>query len=202
MQISVNQEHGPHRRPVGGARTAVSSETPGRWARPTVARYASGAERCFLGFTHRRSLARSAPSLSPLPDLSSSLPAVAAVRTTHPTVAETGGTGVSVGSGVGVSVGATVAVGVLVGTVVSVSVGATVGASGGIFGLLAAALILSHRHSAGSLDRESRLRTWLWIAFIVGLGISFLPGVSMAGHVGGLIGGTLLGCIAKKTFNQ
>ena len=80
--------------------------------------------------------------------------------------------------------------------------GATVGASGGIFGLLAAALILSHRHSAGSLDRESRLRTWLWIAFIVGVGISFLPGVSMAGHVGGLIGGTLLGCIAKKTFNQ
>ena len=80
--------------------------------------------------------------------------------------------------------------------------GATVGASGGIFGLLAAALIISHRHNAGSLDRESRLRTWLWIAFIVGLGISFLPGVSMAGHVGGLIGGTLLGCIAKKTFNQ
>ena len=80
--------------------------------------------------------------------------------------------------------------------------GATVGASGGIFGLLAAALIISHRLNAGSLDRESRLRTWLWIAFIVGVGISFLPGVSMAGHVGGLIGGTLLGCIAKKTFNQ
>jgi len=75
--------------------------------------------------------------------------------------------------------------------------GATVGASGGIFGLLAAALIISHRHSAGSLDPESRLRTWLWIALLVGLGISFLPGISMAGHVGGLIGGTLLACIAK-----
>jgi len=75
--------------------------------------------------------------------------------------------------------------------------GATVGASGGIFGLLAAALIISHRRSAGSLDRESRLRTWLWIALLVGLGISFLPGISMAGHVGGLIGGTLLACIAK-----
>jgi len=75
--------------------------------------------------------------------------------------------------------------------------GATVGASGGIFGLLAAALIISHRHSAGSLDRENRLRTWLWIAFLAGLGISFLPGISMAGHVGGLIGGTLLACIAK-----
>ena len=78
--------------------------------------------------------------------------------------------------------------------------GATVGASGGIFGLLAAGLIISHRHSAGSPDRESRLRTWLWIAFIAGLGISFLPGISMAGHVGGLIGGTLLACIA--TFRK
>ena len=75
--------------------------------------------------------------------------------------------------------------------------GATVGASGGIFGLLAAALIISYRHSAGSLDRESRLRTWLWIVLLAGLGISFLPGISMAGHVGGLIGGTLLACIAK-----
>ncbi len=48
MQNCVNREHGPYRRPVGGARTAVSSETPGRWARPTVARYASGAQRCSL----------------------------------------------------------------------------------------------------------------------------------------------------------
>jgi len=67
--------------------------------------------------------------------------------------------------------------------------GATVGASGGIFGLLAAALIISHRHSPGSLDRDSRLRTWLWIALLAGLGISFRPGISMAGHLGGLIGG-------------
>jgi len=75
--------------------------------------------------------------------------------------------------------------------------GATVGASGGIFGLLAAALIISYRHSADSFDRQSRLRTWLWIALLAGLGISFLPGISMAGHVGGLIGGTLLACIAN-----
>jgi transposase len=91
MQTSVNQEHGSHRRPVGGARTTVSSETPGRWARPTVAGYARGAERCFLGFTHRRSLARSAASLSPLPNLSSPLPTVAALGFAHPTAAETGG---------------------------------------------------------------------------------------------------------------
>jgi rhomboid protease GluP len=79
--------------------------------------------------------------------------------------------------------------------------GATVGASGGIFGLLAAALIISHNHSAGSLDRDSRLRTWLWIALLAGLGISFRPGISMAGHLGGLIGGTLLACVAKLRKN-
>ena len=91
MQTSVNQGHGPHRRPMGGARTTVSSETQGRWAWSTVARYASGAERCFLGFAHRRSLARSAASLSSLPNLSSSLPAVAAVRVADSAAAETGG---------------------------------------------------------------------------------------------------------------
>jgi rhomboid protease GluP len=79
--------------------------------------------------------------------------------------------------------------------------GATVGASGGIFGLLAAALIISYRHNAGALDRERRLRAWLSIALLSGLGISFLPGISMAGHLGGLIGGTLLACIAKFRKN-
>jgi transposase len=87
----VNQQYGPHRRPVGGARTTVSSETPGGRAWPAVARYASGAERCLLGFAHRRSLARSAASLSFLPNLSSPIPAVAAVRVAHSTAAETGG---------------------------------------------------------------------------------------------------------------
>ncbi len=91
MVNDVNQEHGPHRRPVGGAPTTVSSETPGGRARPTVARYASGAERGVLGFAHRRSLARSAASLSSLPNLSSPLPAVAALRAAHARAAETGG---------------------------------------------------------------------------------------------------------------
>lgn len=75
--------------------------------------------------------------------------------------------------------------------------GATVGASGGIFGLFAAGLIISYRQGPSPLDRKRRLRTWLWIAFLAGMGISFLPGISMAGHVGGLIGGTLLAFIAK-----
>ena len=82
--------------------------------------------------------------------------------------------------------------------------GATVGASGGIFGLLAAALIISYSQSAGSLDQDSRLRTWLWIALLAGLAISFLPGISMAGHLGGLIGGILLASVTKlrKNVNQ
>src|SRR5260370_849161 len=91
MVNDVNQEHEPYRRPVGGARSTVSSETQGRWARPAVARYASGAERCLLGFAHWRSLARSAASLSSLPNLSSPLPAVAALRVAHTAAPETGG---------------------------------------------------------------------------------------------------------------
>jgi len=75
---------------MGVARTAVSSETTGRWARPAVAGHASGVERCLVGFAHRRSLARSAPSLSSLSDLSSPLPTVAALGTAHQAAAETG----------------------------------------------------------------------------------------------------------------
>ena len=89
MQTSVNPEHGPHRRPVGGVGITVSSETPGRWARSTVARYARSAQRCLVGLTHRRSLARSASTLSSLPDLSSPFPAVAALRAAHRIAAET-----------------------------------------------------------------------------------------------------------------
>ncbi len=42
--------------------------------------------------------------------------------------------------------------------------GATMGASGGVFGLFAAALIVSYREKAEPLHRQSRLRTLLWIA--------------------------------------
>lgn len=90
MRNGVNRMHGPHRRPVGGAGTVVSSKTPGGWARSAVAGYTRGTERCFLGLTHRRSLARSASSLSSLPNLSSPLPAVAALRAAHRIVAEAG----------------------------------------------------------------------------------------------------------------
>ncbi len=62
--------------------------------------------------------------------------------------------------------------------------GATVGASGGIFGLLGAALIISYRQNA-----ERRLRLWLWSALLAGFAVSLLPDISMAGHIGGIIGG-------------
>jgi membrane associated rhomboid family serine protease len=79
--------------------------------------------------------------------------------------------------------------------------GATMGASGGVFGLLAAALIISYRQKAEPLDRRSPLRTLLWIALLVGLGISLLPGISMAGHVGGLIGGAVVAPVARLRKN-
>ena len=71
--------HGPHRRPVGVPGAAVSSAAAERWARPTVARHACSVERGAVGLTHECSLARSASSLSALPNLSSTLPTVAAL---------------------------------------------------------------------------------------------------------------------------
>jgi rhomboid protease GluP len=66
--------------------------------------------------------------------------------------------------------------------------GSAVGASGAIFGLLGAALILIFG-SASPADR--RLRGPLLIVFFVGVLISLMPGVSAAGHLGGLVGGAL-----------
>jgi membrane associated rhomboid family serine protease len=37
----------------------------------------------------------------------------------------------------------------------------------------------------------------LWIALVAGFGISLLPGISMAGHVGGLIGGAVVAPIVR-----
>jgi membrane associated rhomboid family serine protease len=62
--------------------------------------------------------------------------------------------------------------------------GATVGASGGAFGLLVAALILSYR-----ADDNVRLRIRLWLVLVIAGAVSFLPDISMAGHIGGIVGG-------------
>jgi membrane associated rhomboid family serine protease len=75
--------------------------------------------------------------------------------------------------------------------------GATVGASGGVFGLLGAALIISYRQNV-----DDRLRRSLWIALAAGFGVSLLPDVSMAGHIGGIIGGVPLALLVKARRNE
>jgi len=90
MADGVNREHGPYRRPMGGSRAVVSSQATGRWARATVAGHTRGAERSLLGSTHGGSLARFAFSLSSLPDLSSTLPTLAAQRVADALAAKTG----------------------------------------------------------------------------------------------------------------
>jgi rhomboid protease GluP len=75
--------------------------------------------------------------------------------------------------------------------------GATVGASGGIFGLLGAGLIVLYGKNSGE-----RFRRRIWIALAVGFGVSFLPNISMAGHVGGIIGGVLTALLIKSPRNE
>lgn len=75
--------------------------------------------------------------------------------------------------------------------------GATVGASGGVFGLLGAALIISYRQQA-----EPRLKIWLWIVLAAGFAVSLLPDISMAGHIGGIIGGVPLALLVKARRNE
>ena len=68
--------------------------------------------------------------------------------------------------------------------------GVSLGASGGMFGLLGAGLVLVFRRPS-----PSRLRTMLISALVLGLIYSFLPGVSMIGHIVGLIIGTTMGFV-------
>src|SRR5437764_11180585 len=73
--------------------------------------------------------------------------------------------------------------GMLLGPVLPTT-GVAVGSSGADCGLLAAALLI-----AFSSARDERLRRPLVIAAIAIAVISFLPGVSLAGHIGGFLGG-------------
>jgi rhomboid protease GluP len=81
-------------------------------------------------------------------------------------------------------------------------IGATMGASGGIFGLFTAALIILYREKAQLLSEPSRLRAFVWIALLTGLAVSLLPGISMAGHIGGVIGGVVVAPIARLRTNR
>lgn len=75
--------------------------------------------------------------------------------------------------------------------------GATVGASGGLFGLLGAALIFFHRQNRGG-----RIRRWLGVALAIGFAISFLPNISLAGHIGGIIGGIASALVVRLRQNE
>jgi membrane associated rhomboid family serine protease len=75
--------------------------------------------------------------------------------------------------------------------------GPTVGASGGVFGLLGAALILAYRRGD-----NVRLRTRLWIVLLIAFGVSFLPDISMAGHIGGILGGTAVALLIPLQNNE
>jgi membrane associated rhomboid family serine protease len=70
---------------------------------------------------------------------------------------------------------------------------AVVGASGAIFGMMAALLIIQ-RHLGGPI-------TQLLVLVGINLVISFLPGFQIAwqAHVGGLVGGALVGLIYTQT---
>lgn len=79
-------------------------------------------------------------------------------------------------------------VGILVKHQLWPSQGASVGASGGMFGLLAAALVLVLRADAGS----ALARTALVAALLAGLAYSTLPGISMVGHLTGIAVGAAI----------
>jgi membrane associated rhomboid family serine protease len=66
--------------------------------------------------------------------------------------------------------------------------GATLGASGAIFGLAGALLVLSHLRGAGIMQ------TGIGPMILLNLVFTFsIPGISVGGHVGGLIGGAAIG---------
>ena len=77
--------------------------------------------------------------------------------------------------------------------------GWSVGASGAIFGLFGSLIYFGYHYR---LYLGSILKTQLIPLLIINLAIGFLPGIDMAGHIGGLVGGVLstmaLG-IEKKT---
>jgi membrane associated rhomboid family serine protease len=85
-------------------------------------------------------------------------------------------------------------VGILVKHQVWPAEGVSLGASGGMFGFLGAALVLVFRRRS-----PTRLRTMLMAALVLGLIYSFLPGVSMIGHIVGLlVGATIAFVISLK----
>jgi len=75
-------------------------------------------------------------------------------------------------------------------------VGASVGASAGVSALLACALVLLHRPSWAFFGQPWSIRIALWSILIIGLAASLLPGVSLVGHLAGVLLGAIGGLLA------
>lgn len=69
------------------------------------------------------------------------------------------------------------------------------GISGGLYGLMGAFIVYA---IASGLIRNPRVRSQLVYTIMINIFISFMPGISMAGHFGGLVGGALLGLAFVK----
>lgn len=80
----------------------------------------------------------------------------------------------------------------------------SVGASGGIYGLLGAALVFVLRHGDELPDDvRQHLRKQLLLAIALNLPIGFvLPIIDQAAHIGGLLGGGLLGAVMGDGLTQ
>jgi rhomboid protease GluP len=73
--------------------------------------------------------------------------------------------------------------------------GVSLGASAAVAGLLACGLVLLYRPRAAHFGQALWVRATLWVVVVGGLAISFLPGVSLVGHLGGLVLGAVLGSV-------
>lgn len=71
--------------------------------------------------------------------------------------------------------------------------GVSLGASAAISALLTCALALLHRPAAAAFGQPTGVRLGLWAVLVGAVALSFLPGVSLVGHVGGLALGAVLG---------
>jgi len=84
---------------------------------------------------------------------------------------------------------------------VMVSATPAVGASGAIFGLAGAliATIRIHRRHVELRDHRVGIVLAVWAVYTLGLG-AFIPIVSNSGHLGGLIGGSILGLVLPSAL--
>ena len=73
--------------------------------------------------------------------------------------------------------------------------GVTLGSSAGLYGLMGALLV--YTFETGSI-RQPIVRSQFTRILMINLFISFLPGISLFGHLGGFVGGILLAILLSK----